>query len=130
MNQSLTIKRNEFKPVRTRKIKGAGMLLQTANKKGTENVLKATDRLGQDSIACHCLPTLAVHVVSLVRQPNIFCGIEVMTVAREEMLGGLDVISRPAWNTDLVSNKRNFGCLKKFSFLPSTHLLWGPRETG
>lgn len=31
-----------------------------------------------------------------------------MTATREEMLDGLDVVTRPVWNADLVSHKVNF----------------------
>lgn len=40
---------------------------------------------------------------------------QIMMDAREEMLEGLQgITTRPVWNSDLVSNKVNFECLKKF----------------
>lgn len=68
-----------------------------------------------------------LHSLALSPHPNCACGdtnqtaehilwhCEIMTDAREEMLDGLQVVTRPVWNADLVSNKVNFECLRKFT---------------
>lgn len=67
-----------------------------------------------------------LHSLALSPHPNCACGdtnqtaehilwhCELMKDAREEMLDGLRGITRPAWNADLVSNRDNFECFKKF----------------